>query len=593
MNKVFYIILISLFSLTIISCAKEDDSSSSSTDNSGNSVTLKISTFVIDTTLAGGTIKGSVLGKSSNSALSGVSVSYAKSGTTIVNAITDSSGDFSQDLILGTYTLTYSMSGYLDETQSATLATDNQTLVVSTLRMLSDNCTSGTISGTIKDAVNNNPVTGVSLSVRRGVNVTSGTIVKTDTTSNTGTYSLSSMSAGWYTVETSKSGYITSTFNVYACGDQSGQDTSISTTLDTGAMRIVLSWKTDDDLDAHLTGPDNLSRQGHYNAAHEQFHLYYPVAFSNFYYATNNFSCSGCSVSQKSDNVTLDMDNFDGIGNCDDCGPETITISAVRSGTYRYYVHNFDNAGRPNSMRLYKSKASVKVYHSSLSGGLTKFKAPNMAGDLWTVFEFNNSSGVTRIRTVGSESSSANVDNHGSSLDTTAPSVSSFTLSDTALITGDTATVTLVFSEAVASFSSSADITVANGTLAVMTSTDNITWAGTFTPTANTEDDNNTLSLATSYTDTAGNTGPAATTLNYVVDTTAPTVSSISTTADNQSSVSITDNITVTFSKAIEPSYVTTSTSDTNCAGTIRCLLTTSVVVVLGCLQNLQVLIQT
>ena len=154
-------------------------------------------------------------------------------------------------------------------------------------------------------------------------------------------------------------------------------------------------------------------------------------------------------------------------------------------------------------------------------------------------------------------------------VDTTAPSVSSFTLSDTALITGDNATVTLVFSEAVASFSSSADITVANGTLAVMTSTDNITWAGTFTPTANTEDDNNTLSLATSYTDTAGNTGPAATTLNYVVDTTAPTVSSISPT-DNQSSVSITDNITVTFSEAMEPSYVTTSTSDAFCAGTIR-----------------------
>ncbi len=53
-------------------------------------------------------------------------------------------------------------------------------------------------------------------------------------------------------------------------------------------------------------------------------------------------------------------------------------------------------------------------------------------------------------------------------------------------------------------------------------------------------------------------------------DTTAPTVSSVSTTADNQSSVSVTDNITVTFSEAMDPNYVTTSTSDTNCAGTIR-----------------------
>jgi len=52
-------------------------------------------------------------------------------------------------------------------------------------------------------------------------------------------------------------------------------------------------------------------------------------------------------------------------------------------------------------------------------------------------------------------------------------------------------------------------------------------------------------------------------------DKTAPTVSSVSTTADNQSSVSITDNITVTFSEAMDTTYVTTSTSDTNCSGTI------------------------
>jgi fibronectin type 3 domain-containing protein len=53
-------------------------------------------------------------------------------------------------------------------------------------------------------------------------------------------------------------------------------------------------------------------------------------------------------------------------------------------------------------------------------------------------------------------------------------------------------------------------------------------------------------------------------------DTTAPTVTSVSTTANNQSAVSITDNITVTFSEAMDATYVTTSTSDTNCAGTIR-----------------------
>ena len=209
MNKVLYIILLSLFSLTIISCAKKDDSLSSSSGSTestevvrviGSSSTLKISPFVI--TLTSGTIKGSALSQSSNSALSDVNVSYTQSGTTIVDTATDSSGDFSKSLAIGTYTLTYSKSGYLDEIQSATLSGDNQTLVVSTLMMLPDSCTSGTISGTIKNASNRALIEGVSLSARRGLNVTTGTIAKTDTTSNSGTYSFSGMSPGWYTVET-------------------------------------------------------------------------------------------------------------------------------------------------------------------------------------------------------------------------------------------------------------------------------------------------------------------------------------------------------------------------------------------------------
>ena len=52
-------------------------------------------------------------------------------------------------------------------------------------------------------------------------------------------------------------------------------------------------------------------------------------------------------------------------------------------------------------------------------------------------------------------------------------------------------------------------------------------------------------------------------------DTTAPTISSISPT-DNQSGVSISDNISVTFSEAMDTTYVTTNTSDTYCSGTLR-----------------------
>ncbi|MFL2808380.1 MAG: Ig-like domain-containing protein, partial [bacterium] len=112
-------------------------------------------------------------------------------------------------------------------------------------------------------------------------------------------------------------------------------------------------------------------------------------------------------------------------------------------------------------------------------------------------------------------------------VDAQAPPVISFTLSDTALKVGDNATVILVFAEAVLLFSSSDDITVSNGSLDNMTSPDNTVWTGTFTPTPNTEDATNTLSLGTSYTDSAGNTGVSATTANYEVETLAPTISSV------------------------------------------------------------------
>ena len=84
----------------------------------------------------------------------------------------------------------------------------------------------------------------------------------------------------------------------------------------------------------------------------------------------------------------------------------------------------------------------------------------------------------------------------------------------------------------------------------------------------------NTATLAEQFGETSSFTissGETSKEVNLtIIDTTAPTVSSVSTTADNQSSVSITDNITVMFSEAMDTTFVTTSTSDTNCAGTIR-----------------------
>ena len=338
-------------------------------------------------------IKGTVLDNASD-ALSGVSVTFAKSGTTSSAVTTEDNGTYSKtSLSSGNYTLTYSKSGYLEISQSAELSTDNETLEVATVKQFPDTCaTTGTISGTIKDAVDDSAVSDVSLSVRSGLNTTSGTIIKTATTNSSGNYSLSSMSAGWYTIQFSKSGYIAGKFNVYSCGSVGSQNASISTSLATGTMRFVLHWGASSGLtivDSHITGPDNASGR---------FHIYYPSSKRKFFYYTNDHTCSNCTASQKSDNVTLDKDDTSAPGT------ETITIpsGSWRSGTYRYSAHDYSNAGNsgngnPSSTKFAESGTTVKVYYN---GTETTYNVPNLAGTVWKVFTIDGDSKV--ITTVNS-----------------------------------------------------------------------------------------------------------------------------------------------------------------------------------------------
>ena len=77
-------------------------------------------------------------------------------------------------------------------------------------------------------------------------------------------------------------------------------------------------------------------------------------------------------------------------------------------------------------------------------------------------------------------------------------------INDTALKIGDTATVTLTFSEAVTGFTN-ADLTVANGSLSAVSTNDNLTWTATFTPSANVSNTTNLITLDnTGVSDAAG-----------------------------------------------------------------------------------------
>ncbi|WP_229500151.1 Ig-like domain-containing protein, partial [Pseudoduganella ginsengisoli] len=120
-----------------------------------------------------------------------------------------------------------------------------------------------------------------------------------------------------------------------------------------------------------------------------------------------------------------------------------------------------------------------------------------------------------------------------------------------ALKAGETATVTITFSEAVTGLTT-ADLTVANGSIASLSSSDGgTTWTGTYTPTASIEDATNVITLDnTGVADSAGNAGSGTTSSsNYTIDTLRPTA--VIAMSDSALKAGETSTVTITFSEAV------------------------------------------
>ncbi|MEQ9931372.1 Ig-like domain-containing protein [Pectobacterium parvum] len=158
-----------------------------------------------------------------------------------------------------------------------------------------------------------------------------------------------------------------------------------------------------------------------------------------------------------------------------------------------------------------------------------------------------NYSGVTDAAGnagVGSETS-GNI-----SIDTALPTAT-IAVSDNALKAGESAEVTITFSEAVSGFSN-ANLTVADGTLSNVISTDGgVTWKATFTPNANVTNAGTAIGLTYSgVTDAAGNAGVGSETSgNISIDTTLPTATIA--VSDNALKAGESAEVTITFSEAV------------------------------------------
>ena len=222
-----------------------------------------------------------------------------------------------------------------------------------------------TLSGVVRNALNNAPVGGIAVALYAGATAT-GTPLATSTTGSDGIYVFSGVTAGTYAVSASGSGILATTRGPIVVGTTSvSADIVVSPVLAANEVRVVLTWgATPPDLDSHLYGP----------AAAGNFHIYYANPGALPY-------------------AELDRDDTDAFG------PETVTLRTVATGSHLYAVHDFTNQDVATSRALATSGARVQVYRST--GLVADFTVPNLAGTLWTVFELNGTT-ITPINRMSS-----------------------------------------------------------------------------------------------------------------------------------------------------------------------------------------------
>ena len=302
-----------------------------------------------------GMVKGTVKDASSGSAISNALIRvYNENNRQVASARSDASGAYTLNLEAGSYILEVSAGSY-KKVRSAIEVNAEGTTYLENFLMVSNTFTFGTVSGIISNSITDQPVSDVTVLIRKGWNNYTGGAVTTTTTNANGYYEMDGLSAGTYTISYFKAGFATGRKNITVLTG-ANHNLLISPVTSEGVFRIVLSWGADPrDLDSHVVG--TLSDAS-------SFHVYYA-------------SKSGYDGDLEVCN--LDIDDTSGYG------PETITLNPSTNEPYYYYIYHYSGDGSISTsgaqVKVYKGSDLVKTYYAPEDQG---------TGRYWNVFAIVN-----------------------------------------------------------------------------------------------------------------------------------------------------------------------------------------------------------
>ena len=311
-----------------------------------------------------------------NASLAGATVEIERISSTnrfTATTTTDAQGYYSfGELTAGVYILIVRIDAYIIVNQTVYIyenVTVNQNAPIEMIPDV-DRDVPGTAAGNIVDARTGRAVSGVTVYIRAGLNNTTGEILATVITNSNGSYSVEGLLPGNYTAqivderelddETYRFGTLTIMIKVMAHVTITNQNATVSNSagLDIDGMRVVLTWGSwPSDLDSHMQ--INLTSGA-------SKHIYYS--------------------SKTGLNAALDVDDTSSYG------PETITVSSIQDGTYRYYIYNFSGGN------ICGSGATVNIYFgASTSPAYTLYVPTTGSGRTWNVFTYDSVAGELTI----------------------------------------------------------------------------------------------------------------------------------------------------------------------------------------------------
>lgn len=244
--------------------------------------------------------------------------------------------------------------------------------LVTTLAVVNKN-EFGAISGTVLNATTGSALAGTAITLQP----TGSGKTRSATTDAAGKFGIYVINPGSYNLSVAANGFISVTQASTVTGGQSQTaNFALTAPLAAGQYRIVVTWASALDLDAHMTGPAS---------GNSRFHVWW------------------LEPTDLLTPVTTMLD-FDGASP----GPETITFTPNATATYRFSVHNYTNRDTNGSNGIAQSGIVVRIYSGNQ---LTRtISAPTGGGTLWKVFEFTGGQ-FNVVNSITDEPDSSNIRN--------------------------------------------------------------------------------------------------------------------------------------------------------------------------------------